>query len=447
MPRFADRVRPPADKSPPGPSRPRRSEPQRGTMWHILQLKAAQAAAPGQTARAAHPSGLPAGLKVGVEALSGIAMDDVRVHRASPKPARLGALAYARGNEIHLGPGQERHLPHEAWHVVQQKQGRVKPTLLAKGMAINDEPALEREADLMGAAATQHRTPAPALQTKDLTSASGHAIQRTNGHGAAAASASTAAANAASNSAASATPAASTPVATATPPVAPIAVPIASQFEDYLASGGQLPDNAATPWASANWGPPNGELRVPYGRVPYGYESLRIHIHWGSQANWWDSRPDLNLKGDNQGLLGLILENGHPNFWGWAHDRFVAAASNSTMMKLVRRHGAPTVTADLIRGLIAKVAKLSPNGMPDIAAVIDLDAIKKGDIWIPWAKLDASVTGVWRAPFSVIPVAPVAAATPTAAATPAAAASTPANTAAAQNTSPAATPAAAAAKK
>jgi hypothetical protein len=25
-------------------------------------------------------------------------------------------------------PGQEQHLPHEAWHVVQQKQGRVKPT-------------------------------------------------------------------------------------------------------------------------------------------------------------------------------------------------------------------------------------------------------------------------------------------------------------------------------
>ena len=60
-----------------------------------------------------------------MEAMSGIALDDVRIKRNSPEAARLGALAYARGSEIHLGPGQEKHLPHEAWHVVQQKQGRV----------------------------------------------------------------------------------------------------------------------------------------------------------------------------------------------------------------------------------------------------------------------------------------------------------------------------------
>lgn len=39
----------------------------------------------------------------------------------------VGALAYARGNDVHLAPGQERHLPHEAWHVVQQREGRVAP--------------------------------------------------------------------------------------------------------------------------------------------------------------------------------------------------------------------------------------------------------------------------------------------------------------------------------
>jgi hypothetical protein len=77
-------------------------------------------------------------------------MDDVRVHYGSPKPAALGALAFAQGNDIHLAPGQEQHLPHEAWHVVQQKQGRVKPTLQAKGMPINDDRGLEREADAFG---------------------------------------------------------------------------------------------------------------------------------------------------------------------------------------------------------------------------------------------------------------------------------------------------------
>src|SRR6185503_18138058 len=69
-------------------------------------------------------------------------------------PARLGAFAYTQGSDIHLGPGQERHLPHEAWHVVQQKQGRVAPTRqLMGGAPVNDDRGLEREADLMGARA------------------------------------------------------------------------------------------------------------------------------------------------------------------------------------------------------------------------------------------------------------------------------------------------------
>ncbi len=101
-------------------------------------------------------TGMPDGLKAGIEALSGLDMSDVRVHSNSDKPARLNALAYAQGHEIHLSPGQERHLPHEAWHVVQQKQGLVKPTMQLKdGMSINDDAALEREADVMGANALQ----------------------------------------------------------------------------------------------------------------------------------------------------------------------------------------------------------------------------------------------------------------------------------------------------
>jgi hypothetical protein len=103
-------------------------------------------------------TGLPDHLKAGVEQLSGLAMDDVRVQFNSPKPAAVHAHAYAQGSDIHLGPGQEKHLPHEAWHVVQQKQGRVKPTLQLKGVAINDDAALEREADVMArqAVATVH---------------------------------------------------------------------------------------------------------------------------------------------------------------------------------------------------------------------------------------------------------------------------------------------------
>jgi len=131
-------------------SQPRRAGPQRGPIWHAIQLKAAQTAAPGAAPQSRGVSSLPARLQAGIERLSGVAMDDVRVHRNSPEPAKFGALAFASGGNIHLGPGQERHLPHEAWHIVQQKQGRVRPTLQAKGVGINEDSALEREADLFG---------------------------------------------------------------------------------------------------------------------------------------------------------------------------------------------------------------------------------------------------------------------------------------------------------
>lgn len=94
--------------------------------------------------------GLPAPLRAGIERLSGVAMDDVRVHYGSSEPARYDALAFARGSTIHLAPGQERHLPHEAWHTVQQKQGRVAPSIEVAGAPVNDDPSLEREADVMG---------------------------------------------------------------------------------------------------------------------------------------------------------------------------------------------------------------------------------------------------------------------------------------------------------
>lgn len=98
-------------------------------------------------------TGLPTQLKSGVESLSGFSLDDVKVHYNSDKPAQLKAHAYAQGTDIHVASGQEKHLPHEAWHVVQQKQGRVQPTTQLKTFNINDDVGLEREADVMGAKA------------------------------------------------------------------------------------------------------------------------------------------------------------------------------------------------------------------------------------------------------------------------------------------------------
>lgn len=102
---------------------------------------------------------LPFQLKSGIEQLSGISMGDVKVHHNSDKPAQLQAHAYAQGTDIHLAKGQEKHLPHEAWHVVQQKQGRVQPTTQLKaGIPLNDDIGLEKEADVMGARALQMKT-------------------------------------------------------------------------------------------------------------------------------------------------------------------------------------------------------------------------------------------------------------------------------------------------
>ncbi|WP_217493594.1 DUF4157 domain-containing protein [Mucilaginibacter sp. PPCGB 2223] len=99
-------------------------------------------------------TGLPDNLKSGIENLSGVDISDVKVHYNSAKPAQLHAHAYAQGSDIHIASGQERHLPHEAWHVVQQKQGRVKPTLQMKGgINVNEDMGLEQEADIMGAKA------------------------------------------------------------------------------------------------------------------------------------------------------------------------------------------------------------------------------------------------------------------------------------------------------
>ena len=118
-----------------------------------LQMKSD---AGGSAPAPSNAGGLPAGLRAGIEATSGMSLSDVRVHSNSDKPKELNALAYTQGNDIHVGPGQEQHLPHEAWHVVQQRQGRVAPTFQAKGgVPVNDDASLEHEADVMGARAAQ----------------------------------------------------------------------------------------------------------------------------------------------------------------------------------------------------------------------------------------------------------------------------------------------------
>ena len=138
---------------------------------------APRSAAASELRASAHPlaaenrSGMPDRFSAGLEQLSGLDLSGVRVHYNSAKPAQLNALAYTQGRTIEVGRGQERHLPHEGWHAVQQMQGRVRPTRQPKGVGINnDDASLEREADVMGAkAATEnvswHGTGHPSQQS------------------------------------------------------------------------------------------------------------------------------------------------------------------------------------------------------------------------------------------------------------------------------------------
>ena len=122
-----------------------------------LQRKADMANNAAQRAEAPRPNntGMPDNLKAGIENLSGFSMDNVRVHYNSSKPATVQALAYTQGTDIHVAPGQEKCLPHEAWHVAQQMAGRVSPTTNINGKPVNDNAALEHEADVMGEKAVQ----------------------------------------------------------------------------------------------------------------------------------------------------------------------------------------------------------------------------------------------------------------------------------------------------
>ena len=124
---------------------------------------------------------LPASLQSNLETLGGVDLSDVVVQRNSAEPASIGAAAYAQGNQIHLSTGAEQHLPHEAWHVVQQKQNRVSANTSVQGQAMNDNSGLEREADQMGQRAMQMQVqPEAASRQAEMGTAGPEPIQRQN---------------------------------------------------------------------------------------------------------------------------------------------------------------------------------------------------------------------------------------------------------------------------
>jgi hypothetical protein len=107
---------------------------------------------------------MPEDVKSKMENSFGTDFSDVSIHKNSEQATNIGALAYTQGSDVHFAPGQyepgshkgQELLGHELTHVVQQREGRVKPdTEQQKGLNINSDNSLEKEADEMGARAAQ----------------------------------------------------------------------------------------------------------------------------------------------------------------------------------------------------------------------------------------------------------------------------------------------------
>ncbi|UII27020.1 DUF4157 domain-containing protein [Fulvivirga maritima] len=89
---------------------------------------------------------LPDPLRHKLEYISGYYLGDVEIFFNSTKPEAINVAAYAYGNSIFISPGYEYTLAHEAWHVIQQKQGRVTISGINNGVPVNNNLQLEGEA-------------------------------------------------------------------------------------------------------------------------------------------------------------------------------------------------------------------------------------------------------------------------------------------------------------
>lgn len=96
-------------------------------------------------------TGIPDALKTSIEALSGLSLDQVKVHYNSDKPELMNAHAYTEGFNIYIAPGQEKHLAHELWHVVQQMRKEVSKEIpLQQNKNANESKNLESSAEKEG---------------------------------------------------------------------------------------------------------------------------------------------------------------------------------------------------------------------------------------------------------------------------------------------------------
>src|SRR4029453_13184450 len=115
---------------------------------------------------------LPSPIQPQVANSLGTDLSGVTMVPGSAAAVHIKANAFTQGETVHFAPGKyapgtdsgRALIGHELAHVVQQRQGRVSPTVQAHVLAINMASGLEAEADRMGQAAARGETiAAPAV--------------------------------------------------------------------------------------------------------------------------------------------------------------------------------------------------------------------------------------------------------------------------------------------
>ena len=111
---------------------------------------------------------------------------NVSFYKNSKSADRLNAKAFTQGENIHFAPGYfspstssgQKLIGHELAHVSQQRMGKVKPTTQLKGKHLNDDSALEREADIQGEKAANGEMINDPSMNFSSTASSSKVIQR-----------------------------------------------------------------------------------------------------------------------------------------------------------------------------------------------------------------------------------------------------------------------------
>lgn len=125
-------------------------------------------------------NGLPEDVRGKMENAFQTDFSTVNIQKDSQQATDVGALAYTQGNDIHFAPGQfnpstqggQELIGHELTHVVQQRNGQVKPTTAVNGMPVNDNHGLEAEADTLGKKAAAAEPVSATINTTSSPSAS-----------------------------------------------------------------------------------------------------------------------------------------------------------------------------------------------------------------------------------------------------------------------------------